>query len=149
METSTAFALLSSAASTAASTLQQRAAARSQAAQVEAQRRREVQAIQQKQAIEERRRREQLRRDQAAQRARFAGAGINASGGSAGSVLTGLAKRVDQEIADARSLNNLRIQGINDDVATKRRSLLDHSRNATMDGVFSLARRGINLFADK
>lgn len=144
---------LATAVSTGLSAVQQQSAARKQAAQVEAQRQREVTQLQQAQEIEERRRREDLRRAQATQRARFAGAGISATSGSANSLLTGLARQVDQAIADSRSANSLRIDGINANAAAQRSSLLSAGRDTLLNGINSLVyggiRRAPSLFEDK
>ncbi|PIW30483.1 MAG: hypothetical protein COW30_02025 [Rhodospirillales bacterium CG15_BIG_FIL_POST_REV_8_21_14_020_66_15] len=134
---------LSTAVSSGLSAIQQQAAAKQQAAQVEAQRRQQVAQIQQQQEIETRRKREQLRQAQAAQRARFAGSGISAAGGSAASLLTGLARQVDQAIADGDSLNRLRIDGINSAAAAQRSSLLSTPRNTLLSGFSNILTSGI------
>ena len=109
---------------------QQQSAAKKQAAQVESQRRADIAAINQKQEIEERQRREQLRRDQAAQRARFAGRGISAGSGSAASLISGLARQVDDTIATQRAFNNLSIGSIDSNAATQWQSLLSKSKTS-------------------
>lgn len=134
---------LATAVSTGISAVQAQSNAKRQAAQVEAQRQRDVTQLQQAQEIEERRRREDLRRAQATQRARFAGAGISAASGSANSLLTGLARQVDQAIADSRSASRLRIDGINASAAAQRSSLLSAGRDTMLNGINSLVYGGI------
>lgn len=123
--------------STAFSAAQQHAAGKQQAAQVEAQRRQQVSQIQQQQAVETRRRREQLRQAQAAQRARFAGGGISADSGSASSLLSGMARQVDQAIAESRNSNTLQIDAINANAGAQRSNLLSQGRQALLGGVQS------------
>lgn len=139
-------ALVLSGLSTATSTIQQSAAAKRQAAQVETQRRQQIEAIQQQQEIDERSRREKLRRDQAAQRARFAGRGISSETGSASSLLSSLARNVDQAIADQRSRNRLTINDVNTSASVDRGSLLAQSKNTAINGLLNVAQRGLNLF---
>lgn len=129
--------------STAFSAAMQQSAAKKQAAQVDAQRRREVQQIQQQQDIAERQKREELRRAQATQRARFSGAGINPESGSASSLIGGLARQVDQAIADNRTMNTLRVEGINADAAAQRSNLLSTPRQTLLNGVNNILTRGI------
>ncbi len=142
---------LSTAISTGLSAVQKQAAAKQQAAQVETQRRQQVAQINQQQEIETKKRREQLRQTQAAQRARFAGSGINASSGSASSLLSGLARQVDEAIADTGNLNKLRIDGINSAAAAQRSSLLSKPRETLLGGfsdilTAGIGPKGLNLF---
>jgi hypothetical protein len=139
--------------STGLAAIQKQAAAKQQAAQVETQRRQQVAQITQQQEIETKRRREQLRQAQAAQRARFAGGGINASSGSASSLLSGLARQVDEAIADSSNVNKLRIDGINSAAAAQRSSLLSAPRETLFNGFRGIVAGGIkqmpSLFDDK
>ncbi|HBC08190.1 MAG TPA: hypothetical protein DC046_11510 [Rhodospirillaceae bacterium] len=139
--------------STGLAAIQKQAAAKQQAAQVETQRRQQVAQITQQQEIETKRRREQLRQAQAAQRARFAGGGINASSGSASSLLSGLARQVDEAIADTGNINKLRIDGINSAAAAQRSSLLSAPRETLFNGFRGIVAGGIkqmpSLFDDK
>ncbi|MAY68175.1 MAG: hypothetical protein CMM77_13750 [Rhodospirillaceae bacterium] len=144
---------LASAVSTGLSAIQKQSAAKQQAAQLETQRRQQVAQINQQQEIETKRRREQLRQAQAAQRARFAGGGISAGSGSASSLLSGLARQVDEAIADSGSYNKLRIDGINSAAAAQRSSLLSAPRETLFDGFRGILTSGIHqmpsLFDDK
>jgi|GEM_PF-1965925 len=139
--------------STGLAAIQKQAAAKRQAAQVETQRRQQVAQITQQQEIETKRRREQLRQAQAAQRARFAGGGINAASGSASSLLSGLARQVDEAIADSGNINKLRIDGINSSAAAQRSSLLSAPRETLFNGFRDIVAGGIkqmpSLFDDK
>lgn len=128
--------------STAFSAAQQHAAGKQQAAKVEAQRRQQVTQLQQQQEIETRRRREQLRQAQAAQRARFAGGGISAASGSASSLLSGMARQVDQAIADSRNSSATQIDAINSSAAAQRSSLLSQGRGALLGGFQSALNLG-------
>lgn len=140
---------LTTAVSTGLSAIQQQAAAKQQAAQVETQRRQQVAEIQQQQAVETRRRREQLRQAQATQRARFAGGGISAGSGSASSLLSGLSRQVDEAVADTANFNNLRIDGINTSAAQKRSSLLSAPRQTLFNGFSNIVTAGVNHYAPK
>jgi transcription initiation factor TFIID subunit TAF12 len=130
-----AAAALASAVSTGLSAIQQHSAAKKQAAHVETQRRQQVAQVRQQQEIETKRRRQQLRQAQATQRARFAGGGIGSASGSAHSLLSGLARQVDEAVADTSKLNDLRIGGINSSAAAERSSLLSKAQGTLVSGI--------------
>ena len=141
------------AAMTAASVAQQQMQAKRQAKQIEVQRRQQVGAIQEQQSIENRRRREELRKAQATQRARFAGSGISADSGSASSLLSGLARQVDEAIVDQNALNQLRIDDINANARTQRKSVLGQAQSAMFGGGMNImnmgmGEKGLNLFGE-
>ena len=127
--------------------------AKRQATQVEAQRRQQVNSIQEQQTIQNRQRREELRKAQATQRARFGSTGLNAAGGSAASVLSGLARQVDEAIVDQNALNKLRIDDINTNALTQRKSILGQAQDAMFDGGMNIVsmgigKKGLNLFGE-
>ncbi len=141
------------AAMTAASVAQKQMQAKRQATQVEAQRRQQVNSIQEQQTIQNRQRREELRKAQATQRARFGSTGLNAAGGSAASVLSGLARQVDEAIVDQNALNKLRIDDINTNALTQRKSILGQAQDAMFDGGMNIVsmgigKKGLNLFGE-
>ena len=118
--------------------------AKRQAAALATQRNYQIQETLQQQAAQERQKRDELRRAQATQRARFAGAGINPAVGSASSLLSGLANQVDQAIADNRSLTNLRIDDINANTAAQTDSLFAPIRVAQQQEQQKQLTNGIN-----
>ena len=133
---------------TAMGMAQKQMEAKRQAKVIEGQRRQQVSAIQDQQVIQERRQREELRQAQATQRARFAGSGLSATTGSASSVLSGLARQVDEAIADQGSLNPLRIDGVNSSAHARRKSVLGQAQSALFSGGTRILNAGAQAFFD-
>lgn len=126
--------------------IQQRQQARVQNAAAAAAAQSQTQQIRRAQEIRERQRREQLRRALASQRASFGAQGIG-RGGSADAVLKGLSEETEKRIGDERSLNDLRIGGINFTLEQRRRrNLLDLS-SARNRAAFNLLGKGLQSFS--
>ena len=89
-----------------------------------------------------------MRQAQATQRARFAGSGLSATTGSASSVLSGLARQVDEAIADQGSLNQLRIDGVNSSAHARRKSVLGQAQSALFSGGTRILNAGAQAFFD-
>lgn len=106
--------------------IQQQSQADAQQSAAAAQQAAELRQTYQQQAVEDRRRREQLKKDQAAQRARFGAQGVG--GGSAQAVLDGLRARSDQEAADSRSILNARLGIGQQDAEQTKRGVLEEAR---------------------
>ena len=87
----------------------------------------QMQQINAKQAADERKRQETLKKQKASQRARFAGLGIGAGGGSAEAVLEGLTKRSNADAKDQATLSDLSRENLN---ATKKTDLLSQKSKA-------------------
>jgi len=124
--------------------LQKSQATRAQNRQLSAQQAIQEQRIAATRQVEERRRKEQLRRNKAAQRARFGGLGLSSSGGSAAAVLRGLSTRSSLEGQDRDLLSGIELNGLRQDFdRRRRRNLLEVRKNAFNTG-FSLLRQGIS-----
>ncbi|SDG43035.1 hypothetical protein [Roseospirillum parvum] len=118
--------------STAISTLYGMVSSSQQASAQEARQQAEyAQRMAQIKAQREAREKEQrslLKRNLASQRARFAAAGVGGSGGSAQAVTSGLVRNVEEDLAQARQLEGLQVQGLALDRAGQRtRNLLARS----------------------
>ena len=103
----------------------------------------QAQQIQQTQEINARQRQEQLRRALATQRARFGAQGIAAGGGSADAALGGLEAEAMREDADSRSVSDLRIDRLNDQLDWQRRRNLLEASSSQYRSAFSLIQRGL------
>jgi hypothetical protein len=111
--------------------------------QAKAEARAQAKQIEQTQEIAARQRREQLRRALATQRARFGAQGVAAESGSAEATLSGLEAEAMREEAESRSLSELRIGRLNDQLDwQRRRNLLDAS-SSRYRSAFSLVQRGL------
>lgn len=111
------------------------------AAQSEAQA--EVAQIQQAEAVEKADRQDRLRRALATQRARFGAQGTG-SGDSSAAALGGLAADADREAREAAELTDIRLQRVNDQLATvKRKSLLD-TKYPRYQKAISAVRQGVS-----
>ena len=112
--------------------------------EAKAEARAQTQQIQQTQAIATRQRQDQLRRALATQRAaRFGAQGVAAGSGSAEAALGGLEAEATREDAESRSLGELRIGRLSDQLDwQRRRNLLDVSSSGTRSA-FSLVQRGL------
>lgn len=122
--------------------------AKAQARAIEASNRSRIQALEQQRAAEERKAREKLRHAQASRRAGFGAAGIGARGGSASALLTGLEKQVEDDLAEGRSLYQMRIDDLNRSAAQQRQqTLLDASsrRNQILFGLLQKSLPGATL----
>jgi hypothetical protein len=111
--------------------------------QAKAEARAQAQQIQQTQEINARQRQEQLRRALATQRARFGAQGIAAGSGSAEAALGGLQAEAAREDADSRSLSDLRIGKLNDQLDWQRRRNLLEASSSQYRSAFSLVQRGL------
>ena len=102
----------------------------------------EVAQIQQAEAIEKADRQDRLRRALATQRARFGAQGTG-SGDSSAAALGGLAD-ADREAREAAELTDIRLQRVNDQLATvKRKSLLD-TKYPRYQKAISAVRQGVS-----
>jgi hypothetical protein len=111
--------------------------------QAKAEARAQTQQIQQTQEINARQRQEQLRRALATQRARFGAQGIAAGSGSADAALAGLQAEAAREDADSRSLTDLRIGKLSDQLDWQRRRNLLEASSSQYRSAFSLVQRGL------
>lgn len=72
----------------------------------------QMQQMKMKQDAQERKRKEDLKKQSASQRARFAGLGIGAGGGSSDAVLEGLTKRSNAAGAEQAKISNLGLESL-------------------------------------
>lgn len=99
--------------------------------------------IRQAQDIDVRDRQERLRRALAAQRARFGGQGLSASG-SANAVLEGLAAEANREQAEANALAQTRIQQLGSELASAQRKNLLTAAQPYNRLAFNVLQRNLN-----
>lgn len=111
--------------------------------QAKAEARAQTQQIEQTQAIASRQRQDQLRRALATQRARFGAQGVAAGSGSAEAALGGLEAEATREDAESRSLGELRIDRLNDQLDWQRRRNLLEASSSGSRSAFSLVQRGL------
>lgn len=128
------------------SALRKSRAARTQNQQLAAQQAIQEQQIAASRQIEDRRRKEQLRQDRAAQRARFGALGLSAGGGSAAAVLRGLSTRSALDAQDRDRLSDIRLRGIGQGFASRRRRNLLEVRNDFLDSSIGLLKRNASKF---
>ena len=103
----------------------------------------QTQQIAQTQAIATRQRQDQLRRALATQRARFGAQGVAAGSGSAEAALGGLEAEATREDTESRSLGELRIGRLNDQLDWQRRRNLLEASSSGSRSAFSLVQRGL------
>ena len=128
------------------SVLRKSQAARAQNQQLAAQQAIQEQRIAATRDIEDRRRKEQLRRNTAAQRARFGALGLSANGGSAAAVLRGLSTRSDLEDRDRNRLSDIQSRGLGQDFAVRRRRNLLEVRNDFLNKSIGILDRNASKF---
>lgn len=109
---STSKLIMTAAASTAVSTIQQAAQARAQARVAREQQEREIALSEQKRQVQEKRQREQARINQARARASFGARGVGSASGSANALVDGIAAQTEEEIAENRRLSDFGIENL-------------------------------------
>lgn len=118
---------------------QRQAKAQNRVYQEQAQQR--INIIRRNQEIAARKRREQLRRAKATQMAKFGAQGVSSSSGSADALLKGLSSRSAQNAQDARSLSDLRIGEINNQLSRRRRPNLLELTDVGKKTAFDMLRK--------